>query len=56
MQIPCEITNISWNGNNFNGEIYGINIIGTDINGQISASGKYNGCTYNATGVVTGWN
>ena len=24
-QIPCQITNISWNGKNFNGSIYGIN-------------------------------
>ena len=55
-QIPCQITNISWNGNNFNGSIYGININGSDNNGQIKATGNYNGHIYNASGVVTGWN
>ena len=48
----CEINNISWNGSNFSGQIDGININGTDINGNIIATGKYLGNSYTATGKV----
>ena len=53
--IPCTITNVAWNGNQFSGQIYGIGINGTDNNGQISASGIVCGTHYSATGLVTGW-
>lgn len=56
-KIPCEITNISWNGNNnFSGSIDGISISGRDNNGTISATGNYFGQSYTASGTVTGWN
>ena len=56
-QFSCEITNIAWTGgNNFNGQLDGVSITGTDINGQVTASGDYLGQNYTATGVVTGWN
>ena len=54
--IPCQITNIAWNGDNFNGSIDGISISGTDINGSITATGNYYGNTITASGTVTGWN
>jgi len=54
-QIPCQIQNISWNGNNFTGSLDGISIHGTDNNGSVSASGTYWGHNYNATGSVTSW-
>lgn len=55
-QIPCQINNVAWNGNNFSGSLDGISISGTDNNGQINASGTYFGHSYNASGTVTGWN
>jgi len=54
--IPCQITNLSWNGNNFNGSVDGINVSGSDNNGSVTATGNYFGNIYNATGTVTGWN
>ncbi len=54
--IPCQITNVSWNGQKFTGSIDGVNISGSDNNGQINATGNYFGHVYYATGVVTGWN
>jgi len=55
-QIPCEITNISWNGQNFNGQLDGINITGSVNGSQLKASGNYFGHNYSASGTVTGWN
>ena len=53
--IPCQITNIAWNGNNFNGSIDGISISGTDNNSNITATGYYLGNKITATGIVTGF-
>ena len=55
-QIPCEITNLSWNGHSFTGSLDGISISGTDNNGSVIATGHYFGQTDTATGKVTGWN
>ena len=54
--FSCEITNIVWNGTNFNGQLDGVSITGTDNNGEVTATGGYQGNTYTASGVVTGWN
>ncbi len=54
-QIPCQINNISWTGNNFTGSLDGISVQGTDNNGNVTASGTYFGHSYTASGVVTGW-
>jgi len=54
-QFPCQITNISWNGQNFSGSLDGISVSGTDNNGNINASGNYFSHKYSASGTVTGW-
>ena len=53
--LPCTITDITWNGDKFSGEIAGIPATGTDVNGKISATAVVEWNSYSETGTVTSW-